>query len=173
MTNEILALTLVAAVLTGLERLLSSDVSWFPTLTGGWRAIAASACAVPVYLFDLVIGGSDWQSAAWKTAATVGVPLLLSVLTMLGKPAVDAAKAAACFLLLAAALYSATACVKVVGPLSPQDLPPSLICVEFLIGDPPAVDGAVCAGTAQELATLEQRYLADHPKTLAVRLVRK
>ena len=58
------------------------------------------------------------------------------------------------------------------GPLSPDDLPSSMVCIEFLIGSPPVVDTAICAGSSLALAELERDYLVEHPRTVGVRRIR-
>lgn len=100
--TQIEILTLVAAILVGVERMLASDQSWFPTLSGKWRALVVSAAGIPIALLTMVLGGSDLQTALSQTLLTVGVPTLLALLSIIGgskqEPvpnALDEAKAAA------------------------------------------------------------------------------
>ena len=58
------------------------------------------------------------------------------------------------------------------GPLSPGDLPSDWICVEFLIGNPPLVGSAFCAGSAAEVYAEEQRRLAADKSIVGVRRMR-
>jgi hypothetical protein len=59
------------------------------------------------------------------------------------------------------------------GPLSPSDLPSSWICVEFLIGNPPVVGSAFCAGTTEEVLAEQDRRLRADPRIVGVRAVRQ
>ena len=59
------------------------------------------------------------------------------------------------------------------GPLSPSDLPSSWICVEFLIGDPPVVGSAFCAGSMAEVLAEQDRRLKADPRIVGVRAVRQ
>lgn len=71
-----------------------------------------------------------------------------------------------------AALLALASCsiIRPEGPLSPCDLPKTMVCAEFLIGE--TVATAICAGTQDDLSRLENRYLSEHSEVTRVRRTR-
>jgi hypothetical protein len=85
-----------------------------------------------------------------------------------------ASKAGIVFCFLVAAPFTTSGCwFTPKGPLSPSDLPGNWICVEFLIGSPPVVGSAFCAGTTEEVLAEQDRRLKADPRIVGVRAVRQ
>ena len=75
---------------------------------------------------------------------------------------------ALCFLGAVSLAQTGCSWFRASGPLSPSDLPSSMVCVEFVIGG--VVDTAICAGP-EVISARVAEYTAKHP-TATIRTVR-
>jgi hypothetical protein len=167
-----------------------------PWLTAKWRTIPGIVLAAAGMVVGVAEAGAD--VGLLTTAIVLGLVAIAGVFAPGALPAgavaepgvslvaatreITQLKAAskagsipptAALLLLGVVAFGTNGCwFTPKGPLSPSDLPDSMICVEFLVGNPPVVETAICAGSSLLLADLERKYLTEHPRTVGVRRIR-